>query len=178
MRKDWLQERGLEMTATQTIDDRVVRDRGRSRNRSRWVLGTLAAAVLVIAAIGGTLWFHASGPPTDLDLSTTRGSAQGLYRVGIIPGSEPVPVNTLHSWTLHIETPDGRPVEHATVAVDGDMPQHGHGLPTRPQVTGYLGNGDYLVEGMKFQMGGWWVIDVDVAAAGQRDNARFNLILK
>lgn len=38
------------------------------------------------------------------------------------------------------------------------MSQHGHGLPTRPQVTQNLGNGDYLVEGTKFQMGGWWVM--------------------
>ena len=26
------------------------------------------------------------------------------------------------------------------IGVDGDMPQHGHGLPTRPQVTDYLGD--------------------------------------
>ena len=38
--------------------------------------------------------------------------------------------------------------------VDGDMPQHGHGLPTRPRVTRNLGNGDYQIEGVKFQMGG------------------------
>src|SRR4051812_12657428 len=110
------------MVAAQTITDRFVLNSG--RNRSRWVLGMLVAAVLVAAAIGGTLWFHAGGPPSDLDLSTTRVSAQGLYRVGIIPGSEPIPVNMLHSWTLHIETLDSRPVEGATVAVDGDMPQH------------------------------------------------------
>jgi hypothetical protein len=42
---------------------------------------------------------------------------------------------------------NGEPVENATIAVDGDMPEHGHGLPTCPQVTKYLGNGDYLVEG-------------------------------
>ena len=53
----------------------------------------------------------------------------------------------------------------AAITVDGDMPQHGHGLPTRPQVTKHLGNGDYLVEGMKFQMGGWWVVDFTIDAA-------------
>jgi hypothetical protein len=58
------------------------------------------------------------------------------------------------------------------------MPQHGHGLPTQPQVTQSLGNGDYLVEGMKFQMAGWWVVDFNIDSAGQRDNVRFNLILQ
>ena len=66
----------------------------------------------------------------------------------------------------------------ASISVDGDMPQHGHGLPTRPQVTKHLGNGDYLAEGMKFQMGGWWVVDFTIDAAGQKDTVRFNMILK
>jgi hypothetical protein len=63
------------------------------------------------------------------------------------------------------------------ISVDGDMPEHGHGLPTRPEVTRYLGNGDYLVEGMKFQMPGWWVMDFDVTVDGQSDQVHFNLLL-
>lgn len=79
---------------------------------------------------------------------------------------------------MHVETPEGEPVESATVLVDGDMPQHGHGLPTQPLVTEYLGHGDYLVEGMKFQMDGWWVIDFTIEANGQRDVVHFNLLLE
>ena len=37
------------------------------------------------------------------------------------------------------------------------MPEHGHGFPTVPEVTEYLGDGKYLVEGLKFSMPGWWV---------------------
>ena len=70
------------------------------------------------------------------------------------------------------------PLTDASIGVDGDMPQHGHGLPTRPQVTKHLGNGDYLVEGMKFQMGGWWVVDFTIEANGKQDTVRFNMILK
>jgi hypothetical protein len=51
-------------------------------------------------------------------------------------------------------------------------------MPTHPLVTQNLGNGDYLVEGMKFQMGGWWVIDFDISAAGVSDRVSFNLILQ
>jgi len=78
----------------------------------------------------------------------------------------------------HVATPDGQPVTDAVITVDGDMPQHGHGLPTRPQVTKHLGNGDYLVEGLKFQMGGWWVVDFTIDANGKHDTVRFNMILK
>jgi len=63
------------------------------------------------------------------------------------------------------------------IRVDGDMPEHGHGLPTRPRVTAYLGNGDYLVEGMKFQMTGWWYVEFDVSAGGTQDTVRFDFVL-
>jgi YtkA-like len=105
-------------------------------------------------------------------------SDQGAYRVSYRSDTTPIPINRMHTWTLHIETPDGRPVTDATVKATGDMPQHGHGLPTRPQVTRNLGNGDYLVEGMKFQMGGWWVMEFAVAAGGKNDVAKFNLMLQ
>jgi hypothetical protein len=58
------------------------------------------------------------------------------------------------------------------------MPQHGHGLPTKPRVTRALGNGDHLVEGMKFNMGGWWVVKFRVASsAAGADSVVFNLSL-
>ncbi len=31
---------------------------------------------------------------------------------------------------------------------------------------------------MKFQMGGWWVVDFDVSAGGKTDRVSFNLVLK
>jgi hypothetical protein len=153
---------------------------GRS-NRARvwkWILGGAGALLLVaLAAFGFMLW-RMNYIPADLDLSATRLSNQGLYRVSYAPRRGPIAINQLHAWTIHVATPDGRPVADATIAVDGDMPQHGHGLPTQPLVTKHLGNGDYLVEGMKFQMGGWWVVDFTIDAAGKRDTVRFNMILK
>jgi hypothetical protein len=57
------------------------------------------------------------------------------------------------------------------------MPEHDHGLPTAPQVTRYLGNGDYLVEGIKFLMNGWWQMSFLITAGEQRDSVTFNLVL-
>lgn len=87
------------------------------------------------------------------------------------------PINMVHQWVLHIETPDGQPVEGASITVGGDMPAHGHGMPTQPEVTADLGGGDYRVEGMAFQMGGYWIIDVTVTAGGETDLIRFGLEL-
>ena len=87
------------------------------------------------------------------------------------------PINMVHQWILHIEMPDGEPVEGATITVGGDMPAHGHGMPTQPEVTADLGDGDYRVEGMAFQMGGYWIVDVTVTAGGETDLIRFGLEL-
>ena len=115
--------------------------------------------------------------PANLDYSTTRVSDKNIFHVSYLSTENIIPVNKMHQWTLHIETVDGKPVENATIKVDGDMPQHGYGLPTSPRVTKYLGNGDYLIDGMKFQMGGWWLIDFTVTANGQTDMVHFNLLL-
>jgi hypothetical protein len=116
--------------------------------------------------------------PDDLDYSTTRLTEQGMYEVSYTAQVTPVPVNQMLTWTLHVETAAGQVVENATITVDGDMPQHGHGLPTRPQVTRYLGNGDYVVEGLKFHMPGWWVMDFVITKDGQSDQVHFNMQLK
>lgn len=115
--------------------------------------------------------------PANLDYSTTRVSDKNIFRVSYLSTENIIPVNKMHQWTLHIETVDGKPVENATIKVDGDMPQHGHGLPTSPRVTKYLGNGDYLNEGMKLQMGGWWLMDLTITADTQIDAVHFNMLL-
>jgi hypothetical protein len=162
-------------TIVTTGQSQVARPR---RRLLRWIAGIAGGILLLIAILFGFMLYWMNYVPSDLDLSTTRRSNQGVYQVGYAPRRGPIAINQIHSWTIHVETADGRPVTDAAISVDGDMPQHGHGLPTRPQVTKHLGNGDYLVEGMKFQMGGWWVVDFTIDANGQRDTVRFNMILK
>ena len=137
-------------------------------------LMTLAIAMTATLASGCTLFMK---PPKDLDYSRTRTSESGIYRATIVPQGDSIPQGKLHRWTLHLETASGAPVDSARVSVDGGMPQHGHGLPTKPRVTRELGNGDHLVEGMKFNMGGWWVVKFRVESAAGSDSVVFNLAL-
>lgn len=127
-----------------------------------------------VASLTGCLF---ASPPKDLDVARSKMSAQSQYRVSVVPTVDPVPRNSLHTWRLHLETANGAPVDSVTVAVDGGMPQHGHGLPTKPRVTRHLGNGDHLVEGMKFNMGGWWVIKFRINGKAASDSVVFNLVL-
>ena len=99
--------------------------------------------LILPVTMSGCMFF--SRPPKDLDYSRTRTSASGAYRATILPQGDTIPQGRLHRWTLHLETATGAPVDSATIAVDGGMPQHGHGLPTKPRVTRHLGNGDHAV---------------------------------
>ena len=148
-----------------------------------WRRPALAAlAVLLALAVVGCSMSGApaasSSAASQIDTSRTRPSDAGLFRATITPSADPAPINEMHTWTLHVETPDGKPVENAQVSVDGGMPEHGHGLPTQPKVTKYLGNGDYLVEGMRFNMPGMWQLKFRVTAGGQTDQVVFNLALR
>jgi len=134
--------------------------------------GMAAAAALLLT---GCMMF--ARPPAELDYSRTRTSEGGLYRGTIRPQGDSIPQGRLQRWTLHLESATGAPLDSARVVVDGGMPQHGHGLPTKPRVTRALGGGDHLVEGLKFNMGGWWVVTFHVRAAGGADSLVFNLKL-
>ncbi len=140
--------------------------------RLLWLLPVTLIGVVGIGAVVMTL-----PPPADLDLSLTRATEQGLYIGTLEPNSAPIPVGTIQSWTVAVTTQDGQPVEHASLTVDGGMPQHGHGLPTEPKVTEELGGGRYRIEGMKFNMPGWWTITLEVSGAAGTDSATFNLTL-
>lgn len=154
-----------------------------SKSKSLRIIKWGAGGLLLLAAVyivGMNILMSQSnnGVPANLDYSTTRVSDKSIFRVSYLSTEDTIPVNKMHQWTLHIETVDGKPVENATIQVDGDMPQHGHGLPTSPRVTKYLGNGDYLIDGMKFQMGGWWLMDFTITADTQVDAVHFNMMLQ
>jgi YtkA-like protein len=131
-----------------------------------------AIAALSALAMGcGHFRAHVPSP----DIQTVKASAHGLYRASVRPDVTPIPVRRLQRWTLHLDTIDGRPVDTATITMDGGMPQHGHGLPTSPRITRALGNGDHLIEGVKFNMGGWWVVRFAITTSAGADTVTFNL---
>ena len=111
------------------------------------------------------------------DRTMTRMSGSDRFRVSMRSNVTPVPLSRIHSWTLHLETPDGVAIDDAEIGVYGDMPAHRHGLPTKPKVTENLGGGDYLIEGVKFTMPGRWQLILIITADGKRDKAKFNVDL-
>jgi hypothetical protein len=116
--------------------------------------------------------------PEGLSFSQIATSEGGAFRAAFISEPTPSPINKLHGWMLYVETADGAPVTDAKITISGDMPEHGHGLPTKPRVARNLGGGVYDVEGMKFQMPGWWVVNFTISSGGVEDRVTFNMMLK
>lgn len=133
---------------------------------------TLLSLLLLTASLSACMT-----PPTELDLALTRPSEQKKYLVAVRPLADPVPINQLHAWEIKLSTPGGEPVTQAQIGVDGGMPQHGHGFPTRPRVTRELGEGRYLLDGMKFSMTGWWELKLAIQAAPGADKITFNTVI-
>ena len=85
-----------------------------------------------------------------------------------MPSVTPPPINQIHTWTVHVATLMASRSER-------DHRRRWRYAAARPRLAHpaaghrHLGNGDYLVEGMKFQMGGWWVVDFTIDANGQPD---------
>lgn len=127
---------------------------------------------------GKAMQAHTGDIPHDLDTGQRRFTNQGLFSVDIESRLDPVAINKLHSWVLRVRSKDGKPIEDANIVIDGGMPQHGHGLPTEPRVTKSLGDGKYLVEGMRFSMTGWWEVKFDIDKGHHKDSVTFNLVLK
>src|SRR5688572_7847823 len=75
-----------------------------ARNRTiKWVTGIVCAVL-----IGAWVWlgFVMLRTP-ERDYSTTRLSDGGVFQATILPDSESIPINKIHTWTIHVETPSG-----------------------------------------------------------------------
>lgn len=100
-----------------------------------------------------------------------------LFRVSFTSELDPIVINTIHTWIIHVEDINGQPVTGAEISIDGGMPEHDHGLPTRPQVNRNSERGSYSAEGMKFHMNGWWTVVMTITNGDISDHIAFDLNL-
>ena len=88
-------------------------------NRSRvwkWIAGAVAALALVLLGAFGFMLYRMNYIPPDLDLATTRLSNQGIYKASYTPKRQPIAINQIHSWTIHVATADGQMLVFAIFA--------------------------------------------------------------
>jgi len=122
----------------------------------------LSACLLLLGAQAAMGQF--SDEPV-LSVQTSKGITVDIY-------SEiaPIDINRIHSWQLRLTDAQGSPVSNAQIELVGGMPEHDHGMPTQPQITGEPETGSYLLEGMRFHMPGKWLLDIKLTyAVGTED---------
>jgi hypothetical protein len=150
----------------------------KSLGQRRAVIAAVLSSVIVFAARDA----HAAGkhsvqPPAQSEFGLgPRASVGGRYTAVLQP-SQPLRPRQMQTVMVVVTDSDGHTVDGATIAVDGGMPQHGHGLPTEPRVTRNLGNGAYEISGVRFNMGGWWEFSLDITSSAGSDKVTFNLDL-
>ncbi len=153
-------------------------DRSRARRFASIVL-IMAAAVAATGCSHAMMMIHGTGARrpalTEFGLGP-RASAHNLYTATLATAA-PLRTRQMQTVRVAIVDGDGRPVDGAALAIDGGMPEHGHGLPTRPRVARVLGEGAYEVEGVRFNMGGWWEFKVTITSERGADIVTFNLSL-
>jgi hypothetical protein len=123
----------------------------------------LRLATMLLVGVPGVIAAQAVGG------ETSWSSRSDKFRVSYESDLRPLVINRIHTWILHVETADGKPVDGAGISVTGGMPEHDHGLPTAPEVRRNLGHGDYLVEGLRFHMSGYWELELTITANGETD---------
>jgi hypothetical protein len=150
----------------------------KSLARNLVAVASLTATIALVATATGCQG-HGTNParPSAHEFGFgPRASSDQLYAATLQP-RQPLRLRGLHTIPVLITDAAGRPIEGARISVDGGMPEHGHGLPTQPQVRRALGSGVYEIEGLRFNMGGWWELKLAIESPAGADSVTFNLNL-
>jgi YtkA-like len=144
-------------------------------------------AVVAAAVCATALYVLVAGSPgstakaTGGELSARRLEAvskRGYFVVSLESKSTPIVSGVTHDWVVTVMDANRAKVRDCSIVFDGEMPAHGHGLPTAPRITRELLPGSYLLEGVRFSMSGHWRLSVAVDRCGaHRDTAYFDLNL-
>ena len=140
----------------------------------------VAAAFIALAAGftgSGQVFAKEIQPPAAAEFGLgPRASAHHVYTATLEP-REPIRLRQMQTVAVRVLGADGRPIDNAYIAIDGGMPEHRHGLPTKPRMTRALGDGVYEIEGVRFSMGGWWELRLAIESPAGADSVTFNLSL-
>lgn len=145
---------------------------------SRRLVAAFAFIALAATAGCGEVLAHGTEdvrPPAASEFGLgPRTSANGVYTAVLEP-REPIRLRQMQKVAVRVLDAGGRPIDGASISIQGGMPEHRHGLPTQPKVTRSLGEGVYEIEGVRFSMGGWWELTLAIESPAGADSVTFNL---
>ena len=144
--------------------------------------GTVLAPILVwaLSACGGEPEEPDTGTPSSdtegYDLTREVNSDGGSFTLRYVPEPDPIPPVANFALLLSLsDATTGDPVEAAVLELDATMPEHNHGMNTRPPVV-EVGAGTYRVEGMQFHMSGHWQLEFRILHQDAVETAVFHAV--
>jgi hypothetical protein len=96
-------------------------------------VGVRLSSPLAVVAVSALALSAATAAASTSGGSVSVLSKRGIYKLTVSPRPAAAPVGRLHTWTVVLRTSKGTLVRGAHITVVGDMPAHGHGLPTKPR---------------------------------------------
>lgn len=106
----------------------------------------------------------------------TRDTDRGNYAVTLRPEGGVVERNRHFELDLQIQPRPGTAAP-SSVQVDADMPAHGHGMNTQPEVI-QKDALHYRIKGMLFHMTGEWSVSVTVSAGTSPEHVFFPVLVE
>ena len=125
---------------------------------------------------------HSQVKPAGIAPSHTMGNSASAPLVAAYPSSRrnfevqitdslPTTLNTIVSWPIKIKSLRANYVlDEVKLMIDGGMPHHGHGLPTTPTIKPTSKPDEYIIEGLKFSMPGYWEVRINASNGQKNDN--------
>lgn len=106
-------------------------------------------------------------------------SNDNSYFVTYTPTPDPIPLNKMFELSVRVCSAQdrSRPLLSLELHADAAMPEHDHGMNTKPKVR-VNADGSFTVKGMLFHMPGRWELYLDVTRAGVTERAQFEVQLE
>ena len=143
------------------------------------LLATVLTVFILTGCSHAIMMFHGTGArrPAASEFGLGPRASAGDRYIATLAPSRPLRPRQMQTVRVTVRDVAGHAIDDAQISIDGGMPQHGHGLPTRPRVTRSLGDGVYEIDGVRFNMGGWWEFKLAIAGSHGADTVTFNLDL-
>ena len=119
--------------------------------------------VLLSAVLGLSTSVSYASTPWQLSQTSVKGQLQSELQCVTAPA-----VGDFQNCTLKLNRTQTLPSDF-TIAMDGGMPAHGHGLPTAPKVVATDKVGEYRIEGLKYSMTGEWLLGFMLQSKSMND---------
>jgi hypothetical protein len=98
-----------------------------------------------------------------------------IFRGKLFCDLDSIPLRKAHTWILYLETPEGLPLEGASIEADGINYGAGRGFASPPAVLPYGNKGHYEVQSVLYSNPGVWTLRFHVIWEGKADVLSFEI---